>query len=320
MGNRGTVIAAGGVIWRRVDGQLQVLLVYRNKFRDLSFAKGKIDPGETLPETAVREIEEETGLRTVLGPSLGSVKYNLPSGRKKRVHYWSVEATPEALEASTFVPNKEIAALEWVPLKKARKRLNYPIDAEVLARFEQLIAADGLDTFPLVMMRHGKAGSAPVDSERPLTERGREQARAAVGPLAAFGVQKIVASTATRCQQTVAPLSRALGKRVKVSASLSQDAWMAAEGDLAAVVAKRVRKQKGAVLCSHGPVLQAIAESIALETGTDPSPELRQAAALGTGSFSVLHVRRGGSVVAIETHAPVDERRGPVAAPTRVVA
>ncbi|HBR87656.1 MAG TPA: DNA mismatch repair protein MutT, partial [Microbacterium sp.] len=55
------VYAAGGGVWRVVDGKLRILLVHRTKYRDLSLPKGKVDPGETLPETAAREIHEETG-------------------------------------------------------------------------------------------------------------------------------------------------------------------------------------------------------------------------------------------------------------------
>lgn len=309
MGSKSQVLAAGGVVWRRAEDHIEVLLVHRKKFRDLSFPKGKVDPGETFPETAVREIEEETGIRGVLGPTLGIVRYHLPSGREKVVRYWAVAASDEAIAASTFAPNKEIDALEWMSLKKARKKLSYPVDGDVLTWFEQLIEADGLDTFPLVLMRHGKAGSAPVDAERPLTERGHEQARAAVGPLRAFGVRRILSSTARRCQETVAPLSAAISRRVQTHAEISQDAWAAGEDDVVDVISRRLEKGKPTVICSHGPVLPALIEEIARETGTGSSRELRDAAALATGSFTVVHVRRGGPVVAIETHAPIDERR-----------
>ena len=68
------VLAAGAVCWRIVDGKPKVLVVYRGDRADVSLPKGKVDPGETLPETAVREIREETGLEIVLGAPLGTVE------------------------------------------------------------------------------------------------------------------------------------------------------------------------------------------------------------------------------------------------------
>ncbi|MGO1266073.1 MAG: NUDIX hydrolase [Microbacterium gubbeenense] len=309
MANGTRVLAAGGVVWRREADELQLLLVHRKKFRDVSFPKGKLDPGETFAEAAVREIEEETGIRSALGPSLGVVTYHLPSGREKVVEYWSVGASPEQIAASTFTPNKEIEALEWVALDDARDRLSYPVDREVLAAFEELIDADGLHTFPIVLMRHGKAGSAAVDHERELTERGQEQAGAAVGALRAFGVRRILSSTARRCQQTVAPLAAALGRRVHVSDDISQDAFERGEDDPSTIIERRVEKGKPALVCSHGPVLIGLMESLAKAAGTKVTSELRAAASLSTGSFTVVHVSRSGGIVAIETHAPFEERR-----------
>ncbi|WP_231916057.1 NUDIX hydrolase [Microbacterium karelineae] len=313
--SRPLVLAAGGVMWRFSDDELQVLLVHREKFRDWSFPKGKVDPGETLPETAVRELEEETGIRGHLGPALSRVQYHMPSGREKVVHYWAVEATPDAVSASTFRPNKEIADLEWMGIDDARGKLSYPVDREVLRAFEQLVAADGLGTFAVVLMRHGQAAPGSSvdgpDSVRPLTPRGAEQARAAVGPLRAFGVERIVASSAVRCQETVMPLSQEIGKRTCVVDALSQAAWEQGDDDVASIVDKRIRKAKGAVLCSHSPVIPAIMETVAQATGTRSTRELRDASSLRTGSFAVVHVRRGrteNGIVAIETHSPLDER------------
>jgi len=65
-----TIYAAGCVLWREEQGQLKVALVHRGRYDDYGWAKGKLDPGEVLPQTAVREIEEETGLRVNLGVSL----------------------------------------------------------------------------------------------------------------------------------------------------------------------------------------------------------------------------------------------------------
>ena len=83
------VYAAGGVVWRVVDDKLRVLLIHRTKYRDVTLPKGKVDPGEMLAETAVREIHEETGIRVALGVPVGVSRYRLPSKRIKIVHYWA---------------------------------------------------------------------------------------------------------------------------------------------------------------------------------------------------------------------------------------
>ena len=109
------VLAAGAVCWKVTSkGNLKILVVHRTQHRDISLPKGKVDPGETLPETAVREIAEETGLIIGLGPPLGVVEYMLPNGRDKVVYYWSAEVSPLAIANSTFASNDEIESLTWM--------------------------------------------------------------------------------------------------------------------------------------------------------------------------------------------------------------
>ena len=132
------VYAAGAVVWRIIDGKLRILLIHRTKYRDVTLPKGKVDPGEMLAETAVREVHEETGIRVSLGVPIGVSRYHLASRKQKVVHYWAAEATEDAIRESTFVPNREIAALEWVSVKKARNRLSYPVDLEILDFFSNL--------------------------------------------------------------------------------------------------------------------------------------------------------------------------------------
>lgn len=305
------VYAAGGVVWRLVDGKLHVLVVHRTAYADLTLPKGKVEPGESLAETAAREIFEETGIRVALGVPVGVSKYRLPSKRQKIVHYWSAEASDDAIRASTFVPNKEIAAVEWLTPRKALARLSYPVDIEILENFLAFVDDGILATFPIIVLRHGKAvaredWSGP-DAERPLTDRGRRQAKAAVGPLRAFGVRKVISSDAVRCADTVAPLAKALRTQVRTTAALSQDAWEAGTSDPRSVIGKRIRARKPVVLCSHGPVLPDILSELALATGTLRGSYLGSASALETGAFSVVHLSAtnpGSGIVAIETHEP----------------
>jgi len=305
------VYAAGAVVWRLVDGKLRILLIHRTKYRDITLPKGKVDPGEMLAETAVREVHEETGIRVSLGVSVGVSRYHLASQKQKVVHYWAAEATDAAIRESTFVPNREIAALEWVSVKKARTRLSYPVDLEILDFFSNLVDDGVLRTFPVIALRHAKATPRSEwdgsDASRPLTDRGRKQAKSIVGPLRAFGVRRIVTSDAVRCVETITPLSRALDRKPVKTDKISQDAWEDGESDLRSVVGRRIRAGKPAVICSHGPVLPGLLSEIALATGTIQGSYLSSAADLEPAAFSVVHLSAtnpGSGIIAIETHIP----------------
>ncbi|MFK3836380.1 NUDIX domain-containing protein [Microbacterium sp. NPDC087868] len=305
------VYAAGAVVWRIVDGKLRILLIHRTKYRDVTLPKGKVDPGEMLAETAVREVQEETGIRVSLGVPVGVSRYNLASMKQKVVHYWAAEATDDAIRASTFVPNREIAAIEWASVKKARERLSYPVDHEILDFFARLVEDGALRTFPLIVLRHAKALSRSewdgTDAERPLADRGRRQAKSIVGPLRAFGVRKIVTSDAVRCVETVKPLAKALDRKAVRTELISQDAWEDGSSDLRSVVGRRVRSGKPAVLCSHGPVLPGLLSEIALATATIQGSYLSSAADLEPAAFSVVHLSAtnpGSGIISIETHIP----------------
>lgn len=310
MSETDAVVAAGAVPWRIAGGKLQVLVVYRKQHRDVSIPKGKVDPGETLPQTAVREIFEETGLRVHLGPSLGSVHYVQPTnGKPKVVHYWAAEVDPVAEAKSKFVSNDEIFALEWLSVKKATAQLTYEHDRELVHHVKELWKSGAMSTFPIVVARHGKATAHEdwdgIDSLRPLVARGMEQARDIAGGLAAFGPLSIISSPAVRCMQTIAPLSYKLGMEIKESAKISQDKWTS-EGDrVADFVSTRLRKAEPVVLCSHGPVIPQIVSEIIVQTNGSISDDARRAASLGTGDFAVFHIAkmsRGYRLVSVEIH------------------
>jgi 8-oxo-dGTP pyrophosphatase MutT (NUDIX family)/phosphohistidine phosphatase SixA len=307
----GPVLAAGAVCWRMVGGKPRILVVHREARADVSLPKGKLDPGETLPETAVREIREETGLTITLGAPLGTVDYTLPGGRDKVVYYWSAEVDDHSLELAKFTPNGEIAGLEWLPLGRARKKLTYPHDLDVVDRFAELLKAGRARTFAIVAVRHGKAVPPQAwdgpDSTRPLMHRGTDQAVSIAPGIAAFGPEKIISSTATRCIATVEPLSRLTRLPIKATADISQDAYEQGDSGVPDVVARRLKKKRSTVVCSHGPVLPLIIEQLAAQTATPPDASLRRAASLGTGDFTVVHVSRQhpqSGIVAVETHSP----------------
>ncbi|RKR75393.1 NUDIX hydrolase [Frondihabitans australicus] len=305
-----TVVAAGAVCWRLVDGKVRVLLIHREHHHDVSLPKGKVDSGEATPETAVREIREETGYRVALGAPLGTAEYLLPGGRDKVVHYWAAEVDDEAFAAAgPFVPNDEVQLIEWVPLAKARAQLTYERDAEVLDRFADRVATDQARTFAIVALRHAKALSpgewSGADATRPLAPAGRRQAKSIAPAIAAWAPQRIVSSTAARCLATVEPLSTRTHVGVKNTDDVSQDAYETGTDDVAGVVRKRLKKRVSAVVCSHGPVLPEVIRQVSAQTKGGHRLDLRRFSSLGTGDYTVLHVSVGdGTLVAVETHGP----------------
>ncbi len=116
--------AAGGVLVR--DGQ--VALVHRPRYDDWTLPKGKLDPGESFEEAAVREVHEETGIRARLVRELPTTNYEV-QGRQKIVRYWLMVVDDD----SPFVANDETDELRWVPLDEALQLLTYDRDRELVA-------------------------------------------------------------------------------------------------------------------------------------------------------------------------------------------
>jgi 8-oxo-dGTP diphosphatase len=129
------ILAAGGVLWRRAgDGRREFAVVYRPKYDDWTLPKGKLDPGESFEEAAVREVEEETGMRCRLGRRLGDTHYRDRHDRPKLVQWWAMECDRDSGE---FAPNDEVSKLEWLPPEQARERLTYERDRELTAEVEE---------------------------------------------------------------------------------------------------------------------------------------------------------------------------------------
>lgn len=128
------VRAAGGVPWRRrSDGEIEVVLVHRRHYRDWTFPKGKVKEGEADEEGAVREVEEETGLRCPLGDELASTSYTDLKLRRKTVRYWAMEVGGEPS------PQNEIDEVGWFSLAAAADRLSYGRDLEVLEALQAAV-------------------------------------------------------------------------------------------------------------------------------------------------------------------------------------
>jgi 8-oxo-dGTP pyrophosphatase MutT (NUDIX family) len=123
------VKASGGVVWRRSgDGDAEVVVVHRPRYDDWSLPKGKLDPGEGWEQAALREVEEEVGLRCRLGEELPHAAYTDHKGRAKVVRYWLMEPEDDA----AFEANEEVDEMRWLARDAAATVLSYPHDAELV--------------------------------------------------------------------------------------------------------------------------------------------------------------------------------------------
>jgi 8-oxo-dGTP diphosphatase len=120
------VRAAGGLVVR--DGK--VLLIHRPKYDDWTFPKGKAEDGESDEDCALREVEEETGLRCTLVEEAGTTEYVDSKGRPKRVRWWLMRP-----DGGTFTPTHEVDEIRWETPARAARLLTYGRDLELLRAF-----------------------------------------------------------------------------------------------------------------------------------------------------------------------------------------
>ena len=114
---------------RGPEGEPRLAVIHRPRYRDWSLPKGKLDPGETWEQAALREVDEETGLRGRLVEELPPVSYTDDKGRSKLVRYWLMETDPDG----AFRPNDEVDELRWVTEEEARGLLTHDRDRDLVA-------------------------------------------------------------------------------------------------------------------------------------------------------------------------------------------
>ena len=124
------VSAAGGLVTRpRAGSGIEVALVHRPKYDDWTFPKGKVEPGETDEEAAIREVREETGLDCALVDEFAAVRYVDSKGRRKQVRYWTMTVAGGV----ETIPNAEVDELRWLAPDDASTLLTSARD-QALAR------------------------------------------------------------------------------------------------------------------------------------------------------------------------------------------
>ena len=313
------VEAAGAVVWRLRQGRLQVVLVHRPRYNDWSWPKGKLEPGESLPGAAVREVSEETGYDVILGIPLPSLEYPLLDGRTKHVTYWAAQIAGRRDAAALIArppmpraPTEEIDRTRWLDVAAAAKKLTNVLDCGPLNALVETHAKGRLATRAVVIARHGKARRRSTwpgtELDRPLTPVGVQQSAALVPVLSAFGVTDIVTSHWARCRTTMEPYAEACSIVPRDSVHLTEAENDSSPHRVEAEVDGLLRSGRDVIVCTHRPVLPTVlkvlaAHAVRAAEVTLPSkdPYLRPGAVLVA---HVAHSEKGPRVVATETHRP----------------
>jgi 8-oxo-dGTP diphosphatase len=293
-----TIQAAGAILWREEKGKLLVAVIHRSRHKDWSFPKGKVDPGETFPQAAVREILEETGLKIKLGVKLPTAEYKVPSGENKEVHYWAARVSDKSLSESKFKPSEEVAKVDWVTPDKAHSLLTYKFDNVVLKALEELHKKALLKTFPVIVLRHAKAtprsdwnqGKAVDDGKRPLLAEGKKQAKELIPLLNAFGPKRVITSPWLRCLTSVEPYAKKFKHPIIERSQLSEQGNKKGPRRTKNVLKDVIAEKKAAVVCSHRPALPTILESLSAIAGKDLARWIEEAATLKPAEMIVIQI------------------------------
>jgi 8-oxo-dGTP diphosphatase len=125
--------AGGGIVVRPGPAEMpEIIVVHRPGYNDWTFPKGKlVDDRESGEAAALREVEEETGLRCRLVGPVGTTRYTDHKGRDKVARYWEMRTL-----GGHFEPSREVDVMRWLTVEEALELLSYEHDRQLLRSWE----------------------------------------------------------------------------------------------------------------------------------------------------------------------------------------
>jgi 8-oxo-dGTP pyrophosphatase MutT (NUDIX family) len=133
-------VSSGGVVFRKVDGEIQVAVAAREGGKIWCLPKGIVEKDETAEETALREVEEETGLKGEIIDKIDQIDYWFywkPEDTRyhKFVHFFLIEHRSGDVSNHDF----ELDEVRWMPIDQALKVLSYKDERQVMGKAKQMI-------------------------------------------------------------------------------------------------------------------------------------------------------------------------------------
>ena len=133
-------VSAGGVVYRRGPAGVEVVICGRNSDGVWGLPKGTPNEGETLEETAIREVSEETGLEVQIVAKIGVVEYWFAL-RGVRYHKWVHHYLMQSTGGDTSKHDLEYDKVEWRPIENALKTLTFRNEAAMVEKAREMIEA-----------------------------------------------------------------------------------------------------------------------------------------------------------------------------------
>lgn len=279
------IMAAGAVLWRRdSSGDVEVAVIHRPSYDDWSLPKGKVEGRESLIACAHREVLEETGFQSRMGPYLGDTFYQV-NGIPKVVRYWAAQALSGDDDG---FDRDEVDQLRWLSPKRALEQLTIKDDKKILKKFLKF----GRDTKPVILLRHAEAvsreGWLGDDGDRPLTEKGERQVQSLIESLHVFGIKEIHTSDAIRCFDTVAPIAQDFGLRPVINSDLSEYTYSRNKESAARYIKNLFERDEAILVCGHNPILSKIVKKMARRLDM-----YKEDFSLGKGDAFIIHRSKG---------------------------
>ncbi len=136
------VISAGGVVYRLHDGVMEVVLCGRKDNGSWSLPKGTPQHGESLEDTAAREVSEETGLDVAIEEKIGDVDYwFVVKAEGTRFHKMVYYYLMHPIGGNTANHDFEYDIVEWFPVEEALKRMTYANEADMVRQATEMALA-----------------------------------------------------------------------------------------------------------------------------------------------------------------------------------